>query len=126
MSKGHHTGTGHPPEDEPRGAPDPGETDPGVGPEVDGDADGRVAEGVEHLQVAAREMIAAARTFLDVVEEVAGDNAAVASLADALGSLGQVVSRAAARAAGDDEHDAGGRDGDERSGRSRVQHIDVS
>ena len=57
-----------------------------------------MAEGVEHLQVAAHEMIAAARTFLDVVEEVVGDHAAVASLAEALGSVGQAVARVAGRA----------------------------
>ena len=35
--------------------------------------DRRGAEGIEHLQAAAREMLAAARSFLDVVEDVVED-----------------------------------------------------
>jgi hypothetical protein len=91
------------------------------------DVDATVAEGVEHLQSAAREMIAAARTFLDVVEEVVGDNAAVASVAEAFGSFGQVVSRAASRAASGEGADPPSAD-DEGGGAtgSRVQHIDLS
>jgi hypothetical protein len=109
----------------PTGEPKDEPTDPyDAGPDVDA----TVAEGVEHLQSAAREMIAAARTFLDVVEEVVGDNSALASVAEALGSFGQVVSRAANRAAGDDGADgsAAPDQGDEGSARSRVQHIDLS
>ena len=60
--------------------------------------DERMAEGVDHLQHAAREMIAAARTFLDVVEEVVADSAAVASVSEVLRSMGDAVSRAANRA----------------------------
>ncbi len=90
------------------------------------DVDATMAEGVEHLQSAAREMIAAARTFLDVVEEVVGDNSAVASVAEALGSFGQVVSRAAGRAAAEGDGAAGPDEEDGGAARSRVQHIDLS
>jgi hypothetical protein len=95
------------------------------GEPIDDGTDARVADGVEHLQRAAHEMIAAARTFLDVVEEVVGDNAAFTAVADAFGTWGQAMSRAAGRAAetggpgGPDEPDDG-------TGRSRVQHIDLS
>ena len=91
-----------------------------------GSDDPRVADGVEHLQRAAHEMIAAARTFLDVVEDVVGDNAAVASVAEAFGSWGQAFSRAAGRAdeQDDDPAEDGGSAG--RARPSRVQHIDLS
>jgi hypothetical protein len=46
----------------------------------------RGAEGIEHLQAAAREMLAAARSFLDVVEDVVEDperlSAAASSVVD--------------------------------------------
>ncbi|KLR62647.1 hypothetical protein IMCC26207_102140 [Actinobacteria bacterium IMCC26207] len=49
-------------------------------------ADSRSAEGIEHVQRAAREMIKAARSFLDLVEEVVDDpdriTEAAASVAD--------------------------------------------
>ncbi len=92
--------------------------------------DGR--EGVEHLQRAAHEMIAAARSFLDVVEDVVGDSAAVASVADALATMGQAVARAGGRArsaAADMADSTGSSSGtgpDDGAGGSRVQHIDVS
>ncbi len=48
--------------------------------------DQRAADGVEHLQSAARELLAAARSFLDVVEEVVDDrdrlSGAAASVVD--------------------------------------------
>lgn len=46
------------------------------------------ADGVEHLQRAAREMIAAARSFLDAVEQVVEDNEA---LRDASASVTDLV-----------------------------------
>jgi hypothetical protein len=115
--------------------------DTSAGPEPSGDerraepegpeepaGDERVAEGVDHLQVAAREMIAAARTFLDVAEELVRDRAAVASVAELLGSVGQVVKGAASRldtdrTTGTDDQPAA--DGDDPPP-SRVQHIDLS
>ena len=42
-------------------------------PAGSGSSDSRTADGVEHLQRAAREMIKAARSFLDLVEEVVED-----------------------------------------------------
>jgi hypothetical protein len=109
------------PEEQVNGEPEEGPEDAAAS-----DVDASMAEGVEHLQSAAREMIAAARTFLDVVEEVVGDNAAVASVAEALGSFGQVVSRAASRAANADGAEGPPEQGDEGAARSRVQHIDLS
>jgi len=57
---------------------------------TDGGADAASAEvqdGVEHLQAAAHEMIAAGRAFLDAVEDVVRDRDAVASVVDAFGSI---------------------------------------
>jgi len=89
------------------------------------DTEARMSEGVEHLQRAAHEMIAAARTFLDVVEEVVGDNAAVSAVADAFGSWSQAMSRAAGRAADDGDTRQGTDGPGGGTGRSRVQHIDL-
>ena len=44
----------------------------------------RARQGVEHLQAAAIEVIAAMRAFLDVAEEVVRDPAGVAALASSL------------------------------------------
>ena len=44
----------------------------------------RARQGVEHLQAAAIEMIAAFRAFLDVAEDVVRDPSAVAALAASL------------------------------------------
>jgi hypothetical protein len=46
--------------------------------------DERAKQGVEHLQAAAIEMIAAFRAFLDVAEDVVRDPSAVAALAASL------------------------------------------
>ncbi len=57
----------------------------------------RAAEGVDHLQRAAREVVAAARSFLDVVEELVEDRAALeevsAAVSGVAGVLGQAVRR---------------------------------
>ena len=45
----------------------------------------RTGEAVAHLQAAAREMIAAARAFLDVAEEVVEDPKAADALLEGLG-----------------------------------------
>jgi hypothetical protein len=89
--------------------------------------DDRTAEGLEHLQTAAREMIEAARAFLDVVDDFVGDDEKVASVAEAFGSIARGARRAAQDRSwtndpsGGDGHDAGddGFDGP-------VQHIKVS
>lgn len=49
------------------------------------------ADGVEHLQRAAREMIAAARSFLDAAERVVEDNEALRDLSDTFGEVAMTV-----------------------------------
>jgi hypothetical protein len=51
----------------------------------------RAREGLEHLQSAARELIAAARAMLDVAEDLVNDPEAVASVAGTVGALGDLV-----------------------------------
>lgn len=80
-------------------------------------SDERAAQGVEHLQAAAHEMIEAARAFLDVVEDFVGDEQKVASVADAFASLARGATRAV-------RSDAAPPDDDEPFG--GVQHIRVS
>ncbi|MCB0978297.1 MAG: hypothetical protein KDB02_12650 [Acidimicrobiales bacterium] len=53
--------------------------------------DPRVEQGVEHLQRAAREMIAASRAFLDVVEELVERPEGVREVLGAVSSLGDVA-----------------------------------
>jgi len=109
--------------------PDPDDVAGDTSSEEAADPDERVGDGVEHLQAAAREMIAAARTFLDVAEDAVGDHAVVSSLAEVLATMGQAVARAGNRArdaagsTGPRQPGPGGGDGDDGS---RVQHIDVS
>jgi hypothetical protein len=68
--------------------------------------DPRLSAGVEHLQRAAREMIAASRAFLDVVEEMVDRPEAVQEVIDVVGSLGGRAGRPARRAEpGDDDRD---------------------
>jgi hypothetical protein len=83
------------------------------------------AEGIEHLQAAANEMIAAARSFLDAVEGVVHDRDAVAAVVDTLSSVAQAASQAAARVNPVRNHPTPG-PGDDDDGSSRVQHIRVS
>ena len=51
----------------------------------------RTSEAVGHLQAAAREMIAAARAFLDVAEEVIDDPKAGEALLESLGDVARRV-----------------------------------
>ena len=51
----------------------------------------RAVEGLEHLQTAALELIAAARAFLDVAEELVREPAAAATIVQAAAGLGRVV-----------------------------------
>jgi hypothetical protein len=51
--------------------------------------DERARQGVEHLQAAAIEVIAALRAFLDVAEEVVRDPAGAAALASSLVETGR-------------------------------------
>ncbi len=92
-----------------------------------------IDDGVEHLQAAAHEMIAAGRAFLDAVEDVVRDRDAVASVVDAFGSIAHAATEAASQAASQASRVATGRDRSGGSSRdddddppSRVQHIRVS
>jgi hypothetical protein len=72
-------------------------------------------DGVAHLQAAAREMVAAARSFLDAVEDVVNDE-------DRLASVVTTVSDAFKGAAGA-LGDLGAKVTPDRT--SRVEHIDL-
>lgn len=48
-------------------------------------------EGLEHLQTAAREMIAAARSMLDACEELLEDPRAASTLSTIVGTVGRMV-----------------------------------
>ncbi|MBX3314969.1 MAG: hypothetical protein KF906_11680 [Actinobacteria bacterium] len=82
--------------------------------------DPRASAGVEHLQRAAREMIAASRAFLDVVEDLVDRPEAVQDLIDTVGALGGRAGRAVAR------RDPGGDGEDDDPGEPPVQRIPVS
>ena len=62
--------------------------------------DPRLQAGIEHLQRAAHEVIAASRALLDVAEELIDDPRAASSVVDALGSLGGLARSRAAGLAG--------------------------
>jgi len=55
----------------------------------------RAREGVQHLQAAARELIAAARAALDVAEQWVEDPEALASAVSVLAGLGELARRTA-------------------------------
>lgn len=57
--------------------------------------DDRAAEGVDHLQAAALELIDAARAFLDVLEELVGDRDRLVEAAETVGSMAAAAARAA-------------------------------
>lgn len=68
--------------------------------------DPRVQAGLEHLQRAAREMIAASRALLDVAEELVEDPKAAAGIVDLLGSVAPRGMRgSAAKGSAHDAHD---------------------
>lgn len=90
--------------------------------------DERAAEGLDHLQAAALEMIQAARAFLDIAEDLVADRDKVAEVVSALGSVADVATRAA-RDRG--VHDATGRGrtptaGADPAPEDGVEHIRVS
>lgn len=64
-------------------------------------SDDRARQGVEHLQAAAIEMIAAFRAFLDVAEEVVRDPSAVTAFATSLVETAKAAAPAATPAAAD-------------------------
>lgn len=55
--------------------------------EPDTDTDVRMADGIEHLQRAARELIAASRAVLDVAEQLVEDPDTIGRVGAAIGSL---------------------------------------
>ncbi len=67
--------------------------DPAPGPWDDQDP--RLQAGLEHLQRAAREMIAASRALLDVAEELVEDPSAASGILDLLGSVAGRAGRVA-------------------------------
>lgn len=96
----------------------------------DPDDDPRLQAGLDHLQGAAREMIAATRALLDVAEGLVEDPRSTARLVGLLGSVVDLASRATRSTTGlrprssrdEDEVDDGDDDGDDPP----VQRIPVS
>ena len=82
------------------------------------DAEGKVQEGIEHLQAAAREVIHATRSLLDAAESLLDDPK---SVQDLVGSLAHVVQAAAGQLAGSGPTRAA-----DEGDRGHVQHIKVS
>ncbi len=87
--------------------------DPHAGP-----GDPRVDAGLEHLQAAAMELIGAARSFLDVIEDVVRDRDKMADAMTAVGSVVEAAARGARRAGVD-------LGAERRPDRDRVQTIPV-
>lgn len=81
------------------------------------DGEDRAADGLHHLQTAAREAIAAARAFLDVAEELVADPATVSSIVDAVGAAVRTAARAG--------REATGATGSNDVPEGRVEHIRV-
>jgi hypothetical protein len=87
--------------------------------------DDRAAEGLDHLQSAALEMIQAARAFLDVAEDLVADRDKVAEVVSAFGSVADAATRAArGHAPRSDQQAEPGHD--PAAGNDGVQHIKVS
>lgn len=82
----------------------------------------RAAEGLEHLQKAGMELIAAARLFLDLAEEVVTDRDKVAEVVSFVGTMAGAATDAVAGAG----RPAGGNASDPSTADGRVEHIDVS
>lgn len=81
----------------------------------------RAADGVDHLQRAALEMIAATRAFLDVAEEVVADRDKVAEVVTLVSDVAGSAAAGARRARAERP---GARDDDDPGG-DRVEHIHV-
>lgn len=88
----------------------------------DAGADPRVQAGLEHLQRAAREVIAASRALLDVAEELVEDPKGAAGLAEVLGTFASRLPRPGPGASSPSWDDADDEDDDEPP----VQRIPVS
>jgi hypothetical protein len=61
------------------------------GDEVHDDARDRAQEGLEHLQAAAKELIAAARAALDVAERLVDDPERMTAAVGSVASLGRLL-----------------------------------
>lgn len=81
----------------------------------------RARQGIEHLQAAARELIAAARAALDVAEDLVDDPDTVASLTGVADSVTGFV-RSVVPTRRQPEPDAG----DDPEGDSEVQQIPIT
>ena len=86
-------------------------------------SDDRMAEGVEHLQAAALELIAAARALLDVAEELVADPERVTGPLATVATLIDGAGRSARRRSADERAPSGDGRGE---GSSRLRRIDVS
>ncbi len=97
------------------------------GPTSTGGADplGDAAEGVEHLQTAAKELIRAARSLLDAAEGLVEDPRVVQGLAGTVTDLAGAAS-AWLRTSGKAGDGASGDGGDDDEGGSKVQRIKLS
>lgn len=73
---------------------------------TEGSEDPRIADGLEHLRRAAREMIAASRALLDVAEEVVERPDAIGDLLELFGALGAQARRGARPDSGEPGWDA--------------------
>jgi hypothetical protein len=81
----------------------------------------RAREGLEHLQAAAKELIAAGHALLDAAGELVDDPAIAAQVVGAFGALAELARAAAANAV-----NPSGVDADVGGTASRVQRIKVS
>jgi hypothetical protein len=79
-----------------------------------------LADGIEHLQAAAKEVIRAGRSLLDAAEGLIEDPAALQGIVGTLGSLAQLAAQGLRDAAG------GHGDGDDPDDDGKVQRIRVS
>jgi hypothetical protein len=79
----------------------------------------RARDGIDHLQAAAKELIAAGRAMLDAAETLVDDPAMAAQIVGAMGTLAKLAGGVVGKAA--DLVD----DGDDNEG-SRVERIRVS
>ena len=79
------------------------DADDGAGDLPPAGGDDRAADGLAHLQAAARELIQAARAVLDVASDLVDDPKAVTAVADTLGSLVRSAASAGRRAVHDDD-----------------------
>lgn len=87
-------------------------------------SDERAVEGLDHLQAAGRELIAAARAFLDVAEDVVSDRDAVAEVMSFVGTVASAATEAAGAARGAAVPTQAPTDPTDPI--THVQHIDVS